>query len=146
MAALPSAGASRAEKRRPTAIVTSGVTRISTRVSLETALPASAARIATKSTASGPPAPPSAFEAKPTVISEKSTRGGQRSAQPIAVAMAGPDIAEARPPTVYSVPAIVATGEVRKARWSCAPMVLMMVPIRREQKSPCAIAASASMP
>ena len=116
MAALPSVGASSAEKRRPTAIVTSGVSRISTLVSLETALPHSAASTATKSTASGPPAPPSAFEAKPTVISEKSTRGGQWSAQPMAVAMAGPDIAEARPPTVYSVPAIVATGEVRKDR------------------------------
>ena len=40
----------------------------------------SAATMATKSTARGPPAPPSALEAKPTVISENSTSGGQCSA------------------------------------------------------------------
>ena len=56
--------------------------------------------MATKSTASGPPAPPSAFEAKPTVTSEKSTSGGALRAQPMAVAIAGPLIAIARPPTV----------------------------------------------
>ena len=33
--------------------------------------------IATNSTARGPPAPPSALDAKPTVISENSTSGGQ---------------------------------------------------------------------
>ena len=41
---------------------------------------AMAAIIATKYTARGPPAPPSALEAKPTVISENSTRGGHLSA------------------------------------------------------------------
>ena len=56
--------------------------------------------IATKSTASGPPAPPSALEAKPTEIIENSTSGGQWSAYPIATAIAGPLIAEAIPPTV----------------------------------------------
>ena len=49
---------------------------MSTFVSLETAFPISVERIATKSTAKGPPAPPRALEAKPTVIREKSTKGG----------------------------------------------------------------------
>ena len=100
IAARPSAGASRAESARPTPIVASGVTRMSTFVSFETSLPHSAAAMATKRTASGPPAPPSAFEAKPTVTREKSTSGGALSAQPMAVAIAGPLIAIARPPTV----------------------------------------------
>ena len=64
----------------PTPIVTSGVTRISILVSLEIILPASAAIMATKYTASGPPAPPSALDANPTVISENSTSGGHFSA------------------------------------------------------------------
>ena len=56
-AAVPIAGAIRAERPTPTSIVTSGVTRMSTLVSLETALPNSAAMTAMKRTASGPPAP-----------------------------------------------------------------------------------------
>ena len=73
---------------------------ISTLVSFDTILPTSEAIIATKSTASGPPAPPSAFDANPTVINENSTRGGVASAYPIATAIAGPLIALAREPTV----------------------------------------------
>ena len=84
----------------PVRIVTSGVTRISTFVSLETSLPSSAATIATIKTASGPPAPPSAFVAMPTGISENSTSGGACSAYPIATAIAGPTMAEASPPIV----------------------------------------------
>ena len=80
MAAFPRAGAHHAERPTPTPMVTRGVTRISIFVSLETALPISAATIATNSTARGPPAPPSALEAKPTVISENSTSGGQCNA------------------------------------------------------------------
>ena len=76
IAVFPIAGAHHAERSTPTAIVTNGVIKISILVSLDTALPASAAIIATKSTAKGPPAPPRALEAKPTVIKEKSTRGG----------------------------------------------------------------------
>ena len=79
-AAFPMSGARRAEKSIPTPMVTSGVTKMSTFVSLETALPISVERMATKSTASGPPAPPSALEANPTVIREKRTRGGASSA------------------------------------------------------------------
>ena len=75
-AAVPSQGAIRAESPTPTPMVTRGVTRMSTLVSLETNLPISAVRIATIRTASGPPAPPKALEAKPAVIREKSTRGG----------------------------------------------------------------------
>ena len=48
----------------PTRMVTNGVTRMSILVSLETALPISAARMAMNSTASGPPAPPRALEAE----------------------------------------------------------------------------------
>ena len=77
IAAFPRAGASSAESATPAKIVTIGVTRISTRVSLETAFPISAEMIATKRTASGPPAPPRALEAKPTVIRENRTSGGQ---------------------------------------------------------------------
>ena len=77
MAAFPRAGARSADNAIPTPMVTRGVTRISTFVSLETALPASDARTATNRTARGPPAPPSALDAKPTVIRENNTRGGQ---------------------------------------------------------------------
>ena len=59
--------------------------------------------------------------------------------------MAGPLIAEARPPTVYWVPPIVATALVRKPIPSWVPKVLMIVPIRSEQNSPWAIAPIASM-
>ena len=45
----------------PEKMVTSGVTRMSTRVSLLTALPSSEATMAMMSTASGPPAPPRAL-------------------------------------------------------------------------------------
>ena len=80
IAAFPRAGAISAATPVPTPIVIRGVTSISTLVSFEIILPASAAIIATKYTARGPPAPPSALEAKPTVISENSTRGGHLSA------------------------------------------------------------------
>ena len=80
MAMAPSTGASKADRAMPLPIVTSGVTSMSMRVSFETALPSSEAMIATKRTASGPPAPPRALEAKPTVIREKSTSGGHLSA------------------------------------------------------------------
>ena len=76
------------------------MTSISIFVSFDISFPASAAIIATKYTASGPPAPPRALDAKPTVISEKSTSGGHFSAYPIATAIAGPLIADASPPTV----------------------------------------------
>ena len=75
-AAAPMAGAHQAERAMPTPMVTSGVTRMSMGVSLETAFPSSAARMATNSTARGPPAPPSVLEAKPTVARENSTSGG----------------------------------------------------------------------
>ena len=77
MAAFPSAGAKSADNAIPTPMVTRGVTRMSTFVSLETAFPASEARTATKRTARGPPAPPRALDANPTVIKENNTNGGQ---------------------------------------------------------------------
>ena len=80
IAALPSAGAHHADRATPTPIVTSGVTRISILVSLDTAFPISEAKMATNNTASGPPAPPNALDAKPTVINENNTNGGQCSA------------------------------------------------------------------
>ena len=83
-------GATTAASATPTKIVTSGVTSISMGVSLLTALPNSAAMMATTRTASGPPAPPRSFEAQPTVARENSTSGGHLSAQPMATAMAGP--------------------------------------------------------
>ena len=60
--------------------------------------------------------------------------------------MAGPLMAEAREPTVYWVSLTVATAIVRNGMWNCVPRVLMIVPISREQKSPCAMAPSASIP
>ena len=56
-------GAMIQEAPSPARMVTMGVTRMSTRVSLDTALPTSAAMMATNSTASGPPAPPRALQA-----------------------------------------------------------------------------------
>ena len=55
-------------------------------------------------------------------------------------------MAEAREPTVYWVSLTVATAIVRNGMWNCVPRVLMIVPISREQKSPCAMAPSASIP
>ena len=63
LAALPMGAATSMASPMPTRIVTMGVTRISTFVSLLTALPNSAAMIAVTSTASGPPAPPMALVA-----------------------------------------------------------------------------------
>ena len=80
LAAAPMAGAHQADRATPTAMVTKGVTRMSTFVSLETAFPASAAMMAMTSTAKGPPAPPRPLDALPTAIREKRTRGGQCSA------------------------------------------------------------------
>ena len=101
-------------------MVTRGVTRISILVSLETAFPNSAAMIATKRTAKGPPAPPSALAANPTVAMEKRTSGGHFSAYPMATAMAGPLMAEAIPPTVYSTP-LVTIGIGMLLSWLIAP-------------------------
>ena len=100
MAAAPMGRATSAAKPMPIRMVTTGVTRMSILVSLLTALPTSAARMATKNTASGPPAPPSTLVAKPTVIRENSTSGGACRALPMATAMAGPTIREHSPPMV----------------------------------------------
>ena len=75
-AAAPMAGAHQADRATPAQMVTRGVTRISTLVSLETALPISAARMAMTSTARGPPAPPRPLAAEPTAMREKRTSGG----------------------------------------------------------------------
>ena len=63
LAAPPMGGAMTQAAPMPTRMVTMGVTRMSTLVSLLTALPNSAATMATKSTARGPPAPPRALQA-----------------------------------------------------------------------------------
>ena len=75
-ASAPIHGAATSARPQPPRMVTAGVTMMSTFVSLDTAFPNSAAMMATNSTASGPPAPPRALEAKPTVTREKRTRGG----------------------------------------------------------------------
>jgi hypothetical protein len=129
------AGAISAEIPTPANIVTSGVTRISIFVSLEIALPISAAIIAIIRTASGPPAPPNLFEACPTAASENNTNGGHRNAYPMAIAMAGPDISEANLPISF-----------KKVSPVWFPMVFNIVPIRSEQNKPCAIALMASIP
>ena len=79
-AAVPMGGAIHLASATPTKMVTAGVTKMSIFVSLLTALPHSAARIAMMSTASGPPAPPSALAAQPTAAREKSTIGSALSA------------------------------------------------------------------
>ena len=89
-AADPIGGAISFASATPIRIVTAGVTRISTLVSLETAFPNSAAIIAMTRTARGPPAPPSAFAAQPTAASENRTIGSACNARPIATAIAGP--------------------------------------------------------
>ena len=100
LAAVPMGAATRAAAPMPQRMVTMGVTKMSILVSLLTALPISEAMMATNSTASGPPAPPIALVAKPTGIRENSTMGGAFSARPMATAMAGPTMAEHRPPMV----------------------------------------------
>ncbi len=80
MAARPRYGAHQTESAMPLPIVTSGVTSMSTFVSFDTAFPTSAEIMEIISTARGPPAPPSAFAEKPTVISENKTSGGHLSA------------------------------------------------------------------
>ena len=100
LAAAPMGAAMRDATPMPAKMVTMGVTRMSTLVSLLTSLPHSAAKMATKYTASGPPAPPKLLAAKPTGIKLNSTRGGAARALPMAMAMPGPTIAEAKPPMV----------------------------------------------
>ena len=75
-AADPIGGAMSLASATPIRIVTAGVTRISTLVSLLTAFPHSAATMAIIKTARGPPAPPSALAAQPTAAREKRTMGG----------------------------------------------------------------------
>ena len=75
LAAVPMGGAMSFARATPTRIVMAGVTRMSTLVSLLTALPHSAATMAMMSTAKGPPAPPSALAAQPTAARENSTMG-----------------------------------------------------------------------
>ncbi len=77
---VPMGGAIHLASATPTKMVTAGVTKMSIFVSLLTALPHSAARIAMMRTASGPPAPPSALAAQPTAAREKSTIGSALSA------------------------------------------------------------------
>ncbi len=66
----------------------------------------------------------------------------------MAIAIAGPLIAEARPPTVYEMACsptpMVAIVSVRNGMPNCVPTVSMMVPTSSEQNKPCAIAPSAS--
>ena len=137
LATKPMPGPHQRARPIPTNNVTKGVTRISIFVSLETALPNSAAKIVTISTASGPPAPATsdAFAAVPTAASENRTSGGACKASPIATAIAAPVAAFAYPPIVTSssIPA-------------CSPSVERIVPIKRDANKPCAIADSASMP
>ena len=75
------AGPIRAVTPKPERIVTVGVTRISTLVSLETALPSSAAIITANKVPKGPP---TAFAPIPTAQRDKRTREGASSAAPIA--------------------------------------------------------------
>ena len=63
LAARPMAGAHHMDSAQPRRMVTSGVTRRSTLVSLLTSLPTSAERMAIISTDRGPPAPPAWLEA-----------------------------------------------------------------------------------
>ena len=135
LAAAPIAGAHQMDKPAPMKMVTNGVTIISILVSLDTALPNSAAKMVTINTASGPPAPPRVFAATPTAASEKSTSGGHCKAKPMEIAIAGPVAALAYPPM-----------STRSWMPACSPIVLIIVPIKREAKRPCAIAPKASMP
>ena len=80
LATVPMGGAMSLARATPIKMVTPGVTRISTLVSLLTILPHSAAMMAMISTAKGPPAPPSALAAQPTAAREKSTMGSAFSA------------------------------------------------------------------
>ena len=75
LATLPMGGAMSMARLTPTKIVTAGVTKISTLVSLLTILPHSAATMAMMRTAKGPPAPPSALAAQPTAARENRTIG-----------------------------------------------------------------------
>ena len=90
LAAAPMPGAISSARPTPTKMVTPGVARMSTRVSLLISLPHSAAITVITSTAKGPPAPPSALAALPTATRLNSTSGGHCSAQPMLTAMAGP--------------------------------------------------------
>ena len=80
LAAAPMGAAMSSASPTPAKMVTSGVTSRSTLVSLLTALPSSAATMAMSSTASGPPAPPRALEAQPTVTRLNRTKLGACSA------------------------------------------------------------------
>ena len=89
-AAIPMYFAKRTLKRIPLKIVTSGVTRMSTFVFLETSIPSSHAAIAIIKTARGPPAFPSSFATAPTVTRLNRTRLCAPIANPIPHAIAAP--------------------------------------------------------
>ena len=134
-AAVPIGGAISLASATPMRMVTAGVTRMSTLVSLDTALPNSAAMIAIIKTARGPPAPPSMLAEYPTAARENSTMGSALRAYPMATAIAGPDTAIAYAPI-----------SVKNCRPLSTPTVLNIVPISSEQNKPCAIAPRASIP
>ena len=54
----------------------------------------------------------------------------------MATPIADPLMNDASPPMVYPTPLMVMTWAVRKPMWNWVPMVLRIVPISREQKSP----------
>ena len=133
-ASAPIHGAATSASPQPPMMVTAGVTMMSTFVSFDTAFPSSEATMAMTSTASGPPAPPASLAAKPTAASENSTRGGVRSAYPMAMAMAGPATLLANVPIW-----------LKNASPDRSPTVVRIVPIRSDANKPCAMADSASM-
>ena len=85
-------------------------------------------------TANGPPVPPNSLAVTPTAANENSTKGGHCNAYPIETAIAGPVDIFAYPPISLhnSIP-------------NCSPIVEIIVPIKSDANSPCAIAANASM-
>ena len=132
----------------PTIIVTKGVTRISSLVSLETNLPHSISSIAIIQTAKGPPAPPSALAAKPTAKVENNTSGGACKANALLTAIAGPATDLAYVPIVTTHPQSPrnAVHEVGIRTPTCCPSVLLIVPLKSAATQPCPLAPIASPP
>ena len=135
---FPMAGPTRMATTPPLSNVNAGVTIISTFVSFDTSLPISAPAAAAMKAPAGPPA---AAPIIPVTLQLIITSAGALSPNATATPIAAPISSIALPPIVISVLATVVSP---KRLIDCCPIVFKIRPTKSEQKSPIAIAESAS--
>ena len=135
---FPMAGPTRMATTPPLSNVNAGVTIISTFVSFDTSLPISAPAAAAMKAPAGPPA---AAPIIPVTLQLIITSAGALSPKATATPIAAPISSIALPPIAISVLATVVSP---KRLIDCCPIVFKIKPTKSEQKSPIAIAESAS--